>query len=63
MNYLKPKIKKSLYVFCLFFLLTTLSAQQKTGAIKGTITTADGKPAPLVCIKIKENNKKVKYLK
>jgi iron complex outermembrane receptor protein len=57
MNYLKPKIKKYLYAFSLFFLLTTLSAQQKTGAIKGIITTADGKPALLVCIKIKENRK------
>lgn len=58
MKYLNQQMTKFLYVICLFFLLTTtLSAQQKKASVKGTITTADGKPAEFANVELKGTNK------
>lgn len=57
MNYFNQKITKFLYVISLFFILTTLFAQQKKSSIKGTITTENGKPAEFANVELKGTNK------
>ncbi|PKB15666.1 TonB-dependent siderophore receptor [Flavobacterium sp. 5] len=58
MNYLNPRITKFLYAITLFLLLTTIvSAQKKTGTIKGTIKNNQGKAAEFVNVDLKEINK------
>jgi len=50
-------LPKHLLLVIITFFGIIASAQQKTGAIKGTITTSDGTPATPVSIKIKETKK------
>ncbi|WP_166919322.1 TonB-dependent receptor [Flavobacterium poyangense] len=56
MNYLNPRIQQNLFVFFLFlFSLTTISAQQSFGSIKGTLTTSDGEKAENVYLNLKNS--------
>lgn len=53
-------MKISVYTFsilCLFFLVSTRSAAQTTGTIKGKIVTSDGAPAALVSVALKGSSK------
>lgn len=56
MNYLNPRVQQILFVFFLFlFSITTISAQQSFGSIKGTITTSDGEKAEDVYLNLKNS--------
>lgn len=55
MNYSNLRLPKFIYLIIVFFALTTLSAQQNNGKIKGTITTSDGEMAVGVNIILKDS--------
>ncbi len=57
MNNFTTRVLYFILVPCMLLLATNLFAQQKTGTIKGTITTSDGQPAIDVTVKIKEIKK------
>lgn len=57
MKYLNQKIAKPLFTILVLFVITTITAQQSVGIIKGKVSTNDNKPAEGVSISIKGTNK------
>jgi iron complex outermembrane receptor protein len=55
MKYLNLKTSRFLSLICLFFSISTVSAQQTNGKIKGTITTSEGDPAAGVNVVLKNS--------
>jgi len=55
MKYLNLKTSRFLSLICLLFSISTVSAQQTNGKIKGTITTSEGDPAAGVNVVLKNS--------